>query len=41
LRWKARAPSICSAGTGALGLEAISQGAIYALFVEDDAQSGR
>jgi len=27
------------AGTGALGLEAISQGAIYALFVEDDAQS--
>lgn len=27
------------AGTGALGLEALSQGASYALFVEDDAES--
>ena len=32
----ARGSSICFAGTGALGLEALSRSADFALFVEDE-----
>ena len=38
-RSRARACSICFSGTGALGIEAVSRGAAFVLFVDDGAEA--
>jgi len=39
IRFKMRACSTCSPATGALGVEAISRGAAFALFVDNGAEA--
>ena len=39
LRWKTPRWPICSPGTGALGIEAVSRGARFCLLVDDSAES--